>query len=713
MRKRAMVFLLVTCLLAVSAVPAFADEGAAFGDIQNHWARDDIQYIGEKGIISGIEKGSQLIFMPDESITRAQMIKMLVLSKGIEIVEYASSSFSDVPRNHWALSYIEAAKTAGITEGYNDGTFKPERTVTREEMAVFIVRAYDLQIDEHQVEGLDIAFEDMDAGHWAYDSIEIAIAHRLLQGFEMDGKRFFNPSQAATRGQVAVVLARHLKNEEVLLAAQEEEQQEEPKPKKKRRRRSGSSGGGTIVLDGTDPNGAMQEIARGIQEQFDANSGLDGTVMPSGLVLAGFTGDAGDVSFTAIEYGVNEGSQQSGAVTRAVPGLVGSVFEFETNGERFSRATLTFDVSKVTSTSDIGKLTAVYLNESNHTLEFLPTTADEQGRSVTFTTTHNSKYVLVDADKWEEAWRKELTVAEGVYQGEYIDFAFVIDSSGSMSSNDPQNLRKKAVADMARAFNAESGTYKDEQVAVYQEVYDASRGNYIGQYQTVTNTVYAKSDRAAVIDFDLTSELLCSFSADPTTVADAVYYIDSEGGTDIFAGVREATAAYETYAGQNDHRKIMVLLTDGQNNDPPQTLHWNIIEDAAEQAITIITMGLGDGVDSSLLQKIAQITGGQYYKIETAVQIENQLEYIQEHTKFGQDSDGDGIKDIDEIRGLRLKNGMIVYTDPAKADTDGDGVNDGEELGDAIDVTITLPSGATEVFRAYDHNSFPDDPNSK
>jgi len=50
--------------------------------------------------------------------------------------------FSDVPCDHWAIDYIWAIKEAGITKGYQDGTYRPEASVTRAEMAAFIYRAF-------------------------------------------------------------------------------------------------------------------------------------------------------------------------------------------------------------------------------------------------------------------------------------------------------------------------------------------------------------------------------------------------------------------------------------------------------------------------------------------------------------------------------------------------------------------------------------------
>ena len=57
-----------------------------------------------------------------------------------------TGTFSDVPPDHWAISFIEALYAAGLTPGYPDGTYRPENQVTRAEMPVFLVNAFDLPL---------------------------------------------------------------------------------------------------------------------------------------------------------------------------------------------------------------------------------------------------------------------------------------------------------------------------------------------------------------------------------------------------------------------------------------------------------------------------------------------------------------------------------------------------------------------------------------
>lgn len=713
--------LVITAILMISSLGGGLSFAQDFADVKGHWAEEDIKYMEEKGIINGLNKDGEVIFIPDNLLTRAEFIKMIVLEKDLEIEKYDKSSFSDVEPTHWALDYIETARKNGIIQGYEDNTFKPDEHIKRSEMVAIVVKAYELEAGEKE---MALNFVDVDEKHWAYKYIKIAAENELIKGIYIDGKYYFKPADYATRGQSVVLLANHERKMDELLAMKEN-----IKSKKSRKARDGSSGsssggssGGSSKIDLTlnGGNTKLQEIIAQMEDEFNQNPQLDSSVKLSGIQLKNFSGSEDDVEFkplnpeeTSSLFGTK--SDATGNMSRTLPGLTGSVFEFSTNGKSFTTGDITLDTEEVTD-SEIDNLQAVYYNESNYSLEFLPTSIDTENNTITFSTTHNSKYLLIDITKWEDTWRRELTVAESVYNGEYTDFTFIIDSSGSMSNNDPKDLRKEAVVDMTNAFNFDlNSEMKLESVTVASSVYESDYYSELIK-TTVTNSVYSESDRAAVIDFDSDTEVLCTFSADAETVADSVYFIDSSGGTDIFSGIQEATVINEVY-GKDSQNRIAVLLTDGQNNYTPEENHWQMVRDAAEQGIRIMTMGLGDGVNNELLTDIAQMTGAQYYKISTAEEIESKFALIKEYSSLN-DTDGDGISDIDEITGLRLKNGMVVLTDPNNADTDGDGISDGVELGDVIEIIVTEDMARVgsdligKKVKAYDFISFPDDINS-
>ncbi|MFP3885307.1 S-layer homology domain-containing protein [Priestia filamentosa] len=88
---------------------------------------------------AGIFEGNNGYFMPDKALTRAQMAA--VLTDAFDLKANSSYTFKDVPKNNWAAADISALAAAGITTGYDDGTFKPNEPVTRAQMAAFVNRA--------------------------------------------------------------------------------------------------------------------------------------------------------------------------------------------------------------------------------------------------------------------------------------------------------------------------------------------------------------------------------------------------------------------------------------------------------------------------------------------------------------------------------------------------------------------------------------------
>jgi hypothetical protein len=113
-----------------------------FADTEAHWAKDWIEALKNEGITSGYPDGT---YRPDAAVTRAEMA--IFLLKAMNGPGYsapdAEPTFSDT-EGHRAAKWIEALKQAGITGGYPDGSYRPANYVTRAEMAVFLVKTFNL-----------------------------------------------------------------------------------------------------------------------------------------------------------------------------------------------------------------------------------------------------------------------------------------------------------------------------------------------------------------------------------------------------------------------------------------------------------------------------------------------------------------------------------------------------------------------------------------
>jgi hypothetical protein len=89
------------------------------------------------GVISGYEDGS---VHPEESVTREQLVKMLVVALDLKAKD-ETVTFNDVSNGYWSEEFISIGAANGLITGYDDGSFKPQKKVMREEMAVIINRA--------------------------------------------------------------------------------------------------------------------------------------------------------------------------------------------------------------------------------------------------------------------------------------------------------------------------------------------------------------------------------------------------------------------------------------------------------------------------------------------------------------------------------------------------------------------------------------------
>jgi hypothetical protein len=116
-----------------------------------------------------------------------------------------TSPFSDVPGDFWAWDAIWACSDAGIVSGYSDGTYHPEGTVTRDQMATYIARALAGGDAKVPTGPATATFPDVPIGHWAYKYIEYAAAKGIVTGYP-DGT--YQPSITLDRAQMAAFIAR-------------------------------------------------------------------------------------------------------------------------------------------------------------------------------------------------------------------------------------------------------------------------------------------------------------------------------------------------------------------------------------------------------------------------------------------------------------------------------------------------------------------------
>ncbi|MNY36097.1 Endo-1,4-beta-xylanase A precursor [compost metagenome] len=122
-----------------------------------------------------------------------------------------ASGFTDIHPTDWYAQMVNTAATAGLIEGYDDGTFRPLQQVTREQMAAMINRTIQItgsQQESYAQDSILMPFSDQHAiDNWARDAMAFTLQKGLIQGVT---ETQLNPNASATRAQAAVMLKRLL-----------------------------------------------------------------------------------------------------------------------------------------------------------------------------------------------------------------------------------------------------------------------------------------------------------------------------------------------------------------------------------------------------------------------------------------------------------------------------------------------------------------------
>jgi uncharacterized lipoprotein YddW (UPF0748 family) len=175
----------------------------SFPDIQNHWARLFIEALAQRKILNGYPNGT---FRPDNSVTRGEFAAIIssVLTLPVKR-EYVP--FKDVSDTYWAKNAIKKAYETGFLVGYPDRTFRPNDTISRGDVLVAMVNGLGVagQVQPDLVNKLPEIYQDA-AQTPNYAINQIAIATRVGWVASYPNIKLLNPKIAATRADVAVMV---------------------------------------------------------------------------------------------------------------------------------------------------------------------------------------------------------------------------------------------------------------------------------------------------------------------------------------------------------------------------------------------------------------------------------------------------------------------------------------------------------------------------
>lgn len=173
-----------------------------FADTQNHWASEAVSYVTTEGIMKGISDDE---FAPDEKLTRAMLVTMLYRLSG-DVLDGNYTEFTDVSEDAWYTEAVNWAVKSGITDGMGDGTFGADVPVTREQLALFLMRYANLcEVDTT----VDDIITDNETSQWAQEAVSWANKTGLISGYD-NGSLY--PKNNATRAEIATVFMRYIEN---------------------------------------------------------------------------------------------------------------------------------------------------------------------------------------------------------------------------------------------------------------------------------------------------------------------------------------------------------------------------------------------------------------------------------------------------------------------------------------------------------------------
>lgn len=179
----------------------------SFTDIKEEFkfAEAAILELAKKGIINGIGNG---LYAPEKEFTRAEFCKVIIVALGYEVKDY-TGGFSDVAAANWFAPYVQSAVEAGLFNGNSDGTFLPNKIISRQEMAAVAGRAAVLaekitqeKLDKFVMEKSNYADKDL-VPEWAANEVAWLEAEKVFAEIAVEN---FEPAKAVNRAEAALIV---------------------------------------------------------------------------------------------------------------------------------------------------------------------------------------------------------------------------------------------------------------------------------------------------------------------------------------------------------------------------------------------------------------------------------------------------------------------------------------------------------------------------
>lgn len=169
-------------------------------DIEDHWAHDCIETLIKKGIIKGYEDGT---IRPENKITRGEAAVIVGRALGIKEDNSGIKKYVD-PIPKWANGYIMKLTEMGVLEGYENGEFRANQYITREEMTKVLVLAFNKKAENKD----KLNFIDSEnIGSWAVEHVMAGVENNVIEGYP---DNTFRPKENITRAETFTIICKLL-----------------------------------------------------------------------------------------------------------------------------------------------------------------------------------------------------------------------------------------------------------------------------------------------------------------------------------------------------------------------------------------------------------------------------------------------------------------------------------------------------------------------
>ncbi|MBH5318476.1 VCBS repeat-containing protein [Paenibacillus sp. GSMTC-2017] len=185
-----------------------------FADVQGHWSQNDVNNMASRLIVDGV---TATTFQPDQDITRAEFLAIVVRAMGLKSVEQINLP-QDVKPSDWHASVVQAALTYQLVQGFEDNTFRPDQKITRQEAAVILSRAMEITslattvTDAETNKALSSFKDSQQVSGWAKKAVALMVINNIMQG----NNQHLTVANHLSRAQTAAIVTRFLQQAKLI-----------------------------------------------------------------------------------------------------------------------------------------------------------------------------------------------------------------------------------------------------------------------------------------------------------------------------------------------------------------------------------------------------------------------------------------------------------------------------------------------------------------